>query len=102
MTRIRFEDLPSRNTPRNATNFNKLNNVVISSTEPNTGEEVWVQKGKNIINLFDCSISNISSIDIINNANSITGTSTGKWTQYPPTCTATFSIKSTGTTGLSA
>ena len=50
MTRIRFEDLPSTNTPRNAENLNKLNNVVISTTEPTTGEEVWVQKGKN---LFD-------------------------------------------------
>ena len=42
MTRIRFEDLPSTNTPRNAENLNKLNNVVISSTEPTTGEEVWI------------------------------------------------------------
>lgn len=50
MTRIRFEDLPSTNTPRNAENLNKLNNVVISSTEPTTDEEVWIQKGKN---LFD-------------------------------------------------
>lgn len=50
MTRIRFEDLPSTNTPRNAENLNKLNNVVISPTEPTTGEEVWIQEGKN---LFD-------------------------------------------------
>ena len=50
MTRIRFEDLPSTNTPRNAENLNKLNNVVISPTMPSTGEEVWLQKGKN---LFD-------------------------------------------------
>ena len=42
MTRIRFEDLPSTNTPRNAENLNKLNNVVISPTEPITGEEVWI------------------------------------------------------------
>ena len=50
MTRIRFEDLPSTNTPRNAENLNKLNNVVISPTEPTTGEEVWIQKGKNLFN----------------------------------------------------
>jgi predicted acylesterase/phospholipase RssA len=50
MTRIRFEDLPSTNTPRNAENLNKLNNVVISPTEPTTGEEVWIQRGKNLIN----------------------------------------------------
>ena len=42
MTRIRFEDLPSTNTPRNAENLNKLNNVIISPTEPTTGEEVWI------------------------------------------------------------
>ena len=52
MTRIRFEDLPSTNTPRNAENLNKLNNVVISPTEPTTGEEVWIQKGKNLISSF--------------------------------------------------
>ena len=52
MTRIRFENLPSTNTPRNAENLNKLNNVVISSTEPTTGEEVWLQKGKNLFNNY--------------------------------------------------
>lgn len=50
MTRIRFENLPSTNTPVSAEDLDKLNNVVISSTEPTTGEEVWLQKGKN---LFD-------------------------------------------------
>jgi hypothetical protein len=50
MTRIRFEDLPSTNTPRNAENLNKLNNVVISPTEPTTGEEVWIKRGKNLFN----------------------------------------------------
>ena len=42
MTRIRFEDLPSTNTPINAENLNKLNNVIVSSEEPTTGEEVWI------------------------------------------------------------
>lgn len=60
MTRIRFEDLPSRNTPRNAENLNKLNNVVISPTEPTTGEEVWIKKGKN---LFDGSFLGNYGID---------------------------------------
>lgn len=50
MTRIKFEDLPSANTPINAENLNKLNNVIVSSEEPITGEEVWIQRGKN---LFD-------------------------------------------------
>lgn len=44
MTRIRFENAPSTNTPINADNLNKLNNVVISSSEPTTGEEVWFKK----------------------------------------------------------
>jgi hypothetical protein len=50
MTKIKFENTPSTKTPINAENLNKLNNVVINSTEPTTGEEVWLQKGKN---LFD-------------------------------------------------
>jgi hypothetical protein len=49
MTRIKFENLPSANTPINAENLNKLNNVIISSEEPTTGEEVWLEKGKNLI-----------------------------------------------------
>ena len=49
MTKIRFEDLPSTNTPINAENLNKLNNVIVSSEEPTTGEEVWIQRGKNLI-----------------------------------------------------
>ena len=49
MTRIRFEDLPSTNTPRNAENLNKLNNVVISPTEPTTGEEVWIDNSNKIL-----------------------------------------------------
>lgn len=42
MTRIRFENSPSTNTPINASNLDKLNNVVISPTQPTTGEEVWI------------------------------------------------------------
>jgi hypothetical protein len=42
MTRIRFENSPSTNTPINAENLNKLNNVIVSSEEPTTGEEVWI------------------------------------------------------------
>ena len=45
MSRIRFEDT----TPINKGNLDKLNNVVISPTEPTTGEEVWIQKGKNLV-----------------------------------------------------
>jgi hypothetical protein len=46
MSRIRFEDT----TPINRVNLDKLNNVVISPTEPTTSEEVWIQKGKNLFN----------------------------------------------------
>lgn len=46
MSRIRFEET----TPINVGNINKLNNVVIGTTEPTTGEEVWIQKGKNLFN----------------------------------------------------
>ena len=42
MTRIKFENSPSTNTPINAENLNKLNNVIVSSKEPTTGEEVWI------------------------------------------------------------
>lgn len=69
MTRIRFEDLPSTNTPRNAENLNKLNNVVISSTEPTTGEEVWIQKGKNLFDInalaYDSKVENLSNDNTI-------------------------------------
>ncbi len=44
MSRIKFENSPSTKTPINADNLNKLNNVVISSEEPTTGEEVWIKK----------------------------------------------------------
>lgn len=49
MSRIRFEDT----TPINKSNLNKLNNVVISPSEPTTGEEVWIQKGKNLFDKND-------------------------------------------------
>ena len=57
MTKIRFEDLPSTNTPINAENLNKLNNVIVSSEEPTTGEEVWLEKGKNLINFQSFKVS---------------------------------------------
>lgn len=56
MQKINFENLPSTNTPINATNLNQMqtnmeeSGVVISSTKPNTNEKVWIQKGKNLFN----------------------------------------------------
>ena len=50
MSDMYFENLPSTSTPINATNLNKLNDVKVSSTQPNTGEKVWFKQGKNLIN----------------------------------------------------
>lgn len=75
MTRIRFEDLPSTNTPRNAENLNKLNNVVISSTEPTTGEEIWLEKGKNLFNINDLILGYVPSVsngELVENASRAT------------------------------
>lgn len=52
MTRIRFDSETALNVP----NINDLNNVVISATEPTTGEEVWIQKGKNLFNINNLSL----------------------------------------------
>ena len=52
MTRIKFENSPSTKTPINAKNLDKLNNVVISTTEPTTGEEVWIQASDNLKKIF--------------------------------------------------
>ena len=57
MSRIRFEDT----TPINKGNLNKLNNVVISPTETTTGEEVWIQKGKNLCNITSVTPYNYGS-----------------------------------------
>ena len=43
-------------TPLNQTNLNQMQTnieksaVAISSTQPNTGEKVWIKKGKNLLN----------------------------------------------------
>lgn len=88
MTRIRFEDLPSTNTPRNAENLNKLNNIVISSTEPTTGEEVWLQKGKN---LFDKNNANVINAYIGGNS-VITYEINNKTLYIPCTPNTTYTI----------
>lgn len=80
MTRIRFEDLPSKNTPINADSLNKLNNVVISSSEPTTGEEVWIKKGNNLIDLSLFETKTVNDVTFANNGNgtiTINGTANG-------------------------
>ena len=68
MSRIRFEDT----TPINKGNLDKLNNVVISSTEPTTGEEVWIQKGKNLLDINSIVFNKNVTGDISENTITIT------------------------------
>lgn len=57
MDKINFENLPSTKTPVSAENLNamqtnaeKVGNY-IGSTQPSTGENVWIKKGKNLIDM---------------------------------------------------
>lgn len=51
-----FEDLPSENTPVKASELNDMQDGIeksvnyIGSTQPSTGEKVWIKKGKNLFN----------------------------------------------------
>lgn len=51
-----FEDLPSQNMPITAENLNQIqdNLVVVSATEPegNSREKVWIQQGKNLVDII--------------------------------------------------
>ena len=55
MEKINFENLPSTNTPLNADILNGMQNKIeksanyIGSTQPSTGEKVWIKTGKNLI-----------------------------------------------------
>lgn len=55
MDKINFENLPSTNTPLSASNLNTMQSnieksvVAVGSTQPSTGENVWIKKGKNLI-----------------------------------------------------
>lgn len=68
----------------NETNLNLLQDnmekagVIVSATEPTTGEKVWLKKGKNLLNLIYCKITNINAISQWQK-NSITVTSRGAW-----------------------
>lgn len=70
MSDMYFENLPSTSTPITAENLNKLNDIKVSSTQPNTGEKVWFKSGKNLFNANDIIVNMF-----INNDNT-TGTST--------------------------
>jgi hypothetical protein len=55
MEKINFENLPSEDTPINEDNLNLLQTNIeksvnyIGSTQPSTGEKVWLKTGKNLI-----------------------------------------------------
>lgn len=77
MSRIRFENSPSINTPINAENLNKLNNVVISPSEPTTGEEIWLQKSNNLLKFEDFTTTvNGITFSMKNQILTISGTAT--------------------------
>ena len=74
MSDMNFENLPSTSTPITAENLNKLNDVKVSSTEPATDRrKVWIKKGKNVFNAYQCTyyLRNSSESYVINSANSI-------------------------------
>lgn len=50
MSDMYFKNLPDTSTPIIDENLNKLNDVKVSTTEPITGEKIWIKKGKNILN----------------------------------------------------
>ena len=89
MTRIRFENLPSTNTPINAENLNKLNNVIVSSEEPTTGEEVWIQASGN---LFDKNNYNLWNGWINESNNTFTENSKGYLVYIPCSPNTTYIV----------
>ena len=50
MSDMYFKNLPDTTTPITDVNLNKLNDVKVSTTEPITGEKIWIKKGKNLLN----------------------------------------------------
>lgn len=81
MKRINFQN---GITKVNEDTFNAFQNnieestVIVSATEPTTNEKVWLKKGKNLLNLIYCKITNINAISQWQK-NSITVTSIGGW-----------------------
>lgn len=59
MSDMYFQNLPSTSTPITAENLNKLNDVKSSANQPSTGEKVWIQKGKNLLNKNEMGTGNI-------------------------------------------
>ena len=83
MKRINFQN---GITKANEDTFNAFQNnieesaVIVSATEPTTGEKVWLKKGKNLLNLKYCNMYNFLNSNISNiQKNSITISSLGEW-----------------------
>lgn len=51
MSDMYFKGLPDKSTPLIPSNLDKLNDIKVSPTEPTTNEKVWIQKGKNLLDL---------------------------------------------------
>ena len=90
MSDMYFKSLPDTSTPLIPSNLDKLNDIKVSPTQPETNEKVWIQKGKNLI-----SPSNIfKGYDIEENTTDLTvygnGLTTG-WIQVLPNTTYTLS-----------
>lgn len=49
MSDMYFKSLPDTSTPLIPTNLNKLNDIKVSPTQPETGEKVWIDDENNII-----------------------------------------------------
>lgn len=90
MNKINFENAPSTNTPLSAENLNQMQanmeevGVVVSSTEPTTGEKVWFKKSNNIFNAYDDYDYTTGTNKIsysIEGSNKITVTSAGDWSR---------------------
>ena len=65
MSDMYFKSLPDKSTPLIPSNLDKLNDIKVSPTQPTTNEKVWIQKGKNLLNIenFINDLKNTFSIE---------------------------------------
>lgn len=80
MTKYKFKDLPSKETPVKAENVNKLNNLAIDSTIEGHDEEVVLVKTKNLLKFEDTTYtSNGLTASVKNGKITISGTATASY-----------------------
>ena len=87
MDKIEFKNLPDQSTAISANNLNQMQSnieksvVVVSATKPTTNEKVWIQKGKNLLDLNKLITKTQNGLtwtpDLENDCINITGTATG-------------------------